>query len=162
MKKLVMSGIGPDKPGIVAAISELLYRCGGNIDDSTMTRLADEFAVILLVSVPDELDLAGFRDDMTALEASHGLTMLVKPAPDSLIQPTSLAINATPKPYMISVAGHDRTGITWRVSRVLAELDVNIRDLNARRIMGEDGPVYIMMVEVDVPPQTALPEVQAL
>jgi len=66
--RVVISGIGPDQPGIVASVSEILFRHGANIEDSTMTQLADEFAVILLVSLPS-----------TKVELkSYGLKQLLK------------------------------------------------------------------------------------
>jgi glycine cleavage system transcriptional repressor len=154
MMKAVISGIGPDRPGIVAAISEILFRYNCNIEDSTMTRLAREFAVILLVSAPEALPLEALRADFAALEASHDMLILIKPAPELAQSDASRSGN----PYMVSVAGQDRTGITLRVSRALADLDVNITDLNAQIIAGEDGPVYIMMVEVELPEKPGLEE----
>lgn len=147
MMKAVISGIGPDRPGIVAALSEILFRYNCNIEDSTMTRLAQEFAVILLVSAPGEFPMEALRADFAALEASHDMLILIKPAPE-LVGPGA---SDSGKPYMVSVAGQDRSGITLRVSRMLADLDVNITDLNAQIIVGEEGPVYIMMVEVELP-----------
>jgi glycine cleavage system transcriptional repressor len=52
---------------------------------------------------------------------------------------------------MIAVSGQDKTGITYQVAKVLAEEQVNILDLNAHCIEGEDGPVYIMMIEAILP-----------
>lgn len=147
--KAVISGVGPDQPGIVAAISDILFRYDCNIEDSTMTLLADEFAVILLISA-DNLAMDALKTEFSELEARLGLVLVIKPVPPH----AELAANAAPKPepYMISVAGHDRTGITWRVSKVLADLKINILDLNAQIIPGDEGPVYIMMVEVELPP----------
>ena len=54
-------------------------------------------------------------------------------------------------PFLISVAGRDHTGITQRVAEVLSAHNVNITDLNAQVIPGEDGPVYMMILEGDVP-----------
>lgn len=147
MSKAVISGTGPDQPGIVAAISSILLKYGCNIEDSTMTRLAREFAVILIINVPDEADFSALQRDMEALDKTHQLSIMVKPIPENL----ALDSHVPENPYMLSVAGQDQAGITYQVSRKLAELAVNITDLNAQIIQGEDGPIYIMMVEVDVP-----------
>jgi len=144
--RVVISGIGPDQPGIVASVSEILFRHGANIEDSTMTQLADEFAVILLVSLPSK-DIAKLQSELSQLESSHGLVFAVKPAPDSEI----LADAGTSQAYMISVTGNDRSGITHRVSRALADMHINITDLNAQIIEGENGPLYIMMIEALLP-----------
>lgn len=156
MTKAVISGIGPDQPGIVAAIANILYKRGCNIIDSTMTRLAHEFAVILIISVPDGIPFSELQREFATVEESHNLTVLIKPIPDHLNLDTHLPQN----PYMVSVAGKDREGITFHVSRKLAEMDINITDLNAQTIPGEDGPVYIMMVEVDLPNSIAVSSVR--
>jgi glycine cleavage system transcriptional repressor len=147
MTKAIISGIGPDQPGIVAAIANILYKRGYSIIDSTMTRLAQEFAVILVISGPDNVRFADLQKEFATLEESHNMTVVIKPVPESL----SLETQGPENPYMISVAGRDQVGITYRISRKLAEMNINITDLNAQCIPGENGPVYIMMIEVDIP-----------
>lgn len=156
MTKAVISGIGPDQPGIVAAIANILYKRGCNIIDSTMTRLAQEFAVILVISVPETVRFGELQKEFSTLEESHNMTVVIKPVPSSL----SLDSHIPNNPYMVSVAGQDRVGVTFHVSRKLAEMDINITDLNAQCIQGENGPVYIMMVEVDIPNSIAIGTVQ--
>ena len=46
---LVLSGMGPDKPGIVKAISEAAYNTGCSIEDSRMVLLGGEFAILVLL-----------------------------------------------------------------------------------------------------------------
>src|SRR5262249_48867881 len=51
MKRLfALSAIGHDRPGIVADLAELIYECDCNLEDSRMTLLGSEFAVLLLLS----------------------------------------------------------------------------------------------------------------
>ena len=45
-----LSAIGRDRPGIVADLAELIYECDCNLEDSSMTMLGGEFAVLLLLS----------------------------------------------------------------------------------------------------------------
>ena len=45
MKMLSLSAIGKDRTGIVSSISEILFKLGCNIEDSTMTLLSGQFAV---------------------------------------------------------------------------------------------------------------------
>jgi glycine cleavage system transcriptional repressor len=42
-----LSAIGRDRPGIVADLAELIYECDCNLEDSSMTILGSEFAVLL-------------------------------------------------------------------------------------------------------------------
>src|SRR4030095_16128575 len=49
-KWFALSAIGHDRPGIVADLAELIYECDCNLEDSSMTILGGEFAVLLLLS----------------------------------------------------------------------------------------------------------------
>src|SRR5512144_1752077 len=48
-----LSAIGRDRPGIVADLAELIYECDCNLEDSSMTLLGSEFAVLLLLTGED-------------------------------------------------------------------------------------------------------------
>lgn len=157
MAKAVISGIGPDQPGIVAAIGRILYKHKCNIEDSTMTRLAQEFAVILIITIPDDVPFADLQREFSTMEETHEMTVMLKPLPRHL----ELGAHEPKNPYMLSVAGNDQAGITFHVSQKLAEMEINITDLNAQVIPGDDGPVYIMMVEVDIPHGIALETVKS-
>ena len=45
-----LSAIGKDRPGIVADVAGLIYECGGNLEDSSMTLLGTQFALLILLS----------------------------------------------------------------------------------------------------------------
>ena len=45
-----VSVVGADRPGIVAGITEALYKLGCNIADSSCAMLVGEFAMILIIS----------------------------------------------------------------------------------------------------------------
>ena len=47
---IVLSAVGSDRAGVVQDISEVILSCGGNIEESRMTTLGSEFAVLMLVS----------------------------------------------------------------------------------------------------------------
>ncbi|MEM0951513.1 MAG: ACT domain-containing protein [Cyanobacteria bacterium P01_H01_bin.74] len=153
LKKYVISGTGQDKPGIVAAVTTCLNRFNANIEDSTMTRMVNMFAVILVVSVPEETNHKLFVETLSNPEETSGTALQVQRLPEQSDLPKQQA----PLPYILSVAGNDRTGITHAVASVLAEFQVNITDLSAQTIAGEAGqPVYIMMIEVEIPAETGL------
>ena len=47
---IVLSAIGTDRTGVVQDITKVILACGGNIEESRMTTLGAEFAVLMLVS----------------------------------------------------------------------------------------------------------------
>lgn len=147
--KAVISGVGPDRPGIVAEITRILLRHQANIEDSTMTLLANEFAVILIVTLSEDSPLESLEQDLYKMEEAGRMTFTIKPL-DEQDQAAPYTLDTRP-PFLISVAGDDRTGITYHVSQELAKLNINITDLNAQVIPGDEGAIYIMMVEVQLP-----------
>ena len=50
----ILSAIGKDRLGIVADVSEVIYGCGGNIEDSSMSLMRNHFALLLLFSTDSE------------------------------------------------------------------------------------------------------------
>ena len=48
----IVTVLGKDRPGIVAGATKVLYAIGANLEDSAMTRLAGEFAILLIFSAP--------------------------------------------------------------------------------------------------------------
>ena len=51
--RFIMTAFGQDRPGIVADVTRLLFENGCNLEDTTMTQLADEFTLILLFTSQD-------------------------------------------------------------------------------------------------------------
>ena len=47
---IVISAVGRDRPGVVHALTQTVLDCGGNIVESRMTALGQDFAMLLLVS----------------------------------------------------------------------------------------------------------------
>lgn len=64
--RCVISVLGKDRSGIVAAISGVLAQKGANIDDISQTILDDIFSMTMLVRLNPEI--AGFNDVQEALE----------------------------------------------------------------------------------------------
>jgi glycine cleavage system transcriptional repressor len=144
-----LSAIGHDRPGIVADLAELIYECDCNLEDSSMTLLGSEFAVLLLLS-GESADLE--RRLSTAckrLEWEKRLTVFFRPldgAPPPPLRPGAAAMECV-------VTGVDKAGIVARVARVLAEHDVNITALSTQtRPEPESGtPLFTMRIAMTVP-----------
>ena len=147
MDKVVVSIVGKDRPGIVAAVSRILLDKGCNIEDVTQTSLQAEFAGIFIVSVPkaftpDDL-LSVLRRDLT----TFGLDVLVKRI-EQAVEPTR---KDQPEPFVITTFGPDRMGLVAGITEVMARFDVNITNLKAVFRGGSDPLRNVMIYEVDVP-----------
>jgi glycine cleavage system transcriptional repressor len=163
MTTVLVVGTGPDQPGLVAGLTQLLSQLGGNIQDASMTKLANTFAMLLLVSLPQTAQ-ASLTQQSQQVALQLGITLDVRPV--ALTATPVLASPATPlllqQAAMITVAGHDHMGITASVTRLLADHGVNITDLNAQRFMGDGGLVYMMLIEVLLPTALSLDALKAL
>ncbi len=117
MAPLILTVVGPDRPGLVRALSGAVAACGGNWLESRMARLAGQFAGIVLVEAPESL-----LDDLRALE-SQGLRIVVQSGVAGL-----QAARAEPV-LTLEVVGNDRPGIMRDIAQILAGCGVNIEEL---------------------------------
>ena len=82
---LVLTVIGPDRPGIVEQLSDQVLAVGGNWEESRMTRLAGKFAGLLRVSVDIALmrmrgrsrGTAGYSTPLTKMPSSNNRPITV-------------------------------------------------------------------------------------
>ena len=145
MARLAVWALGADRPGIVAAVSEVLYRSGCNLEDSSMTILAGHFAMMLLVEPPPDVSPARLEESLRAVGEQLELVGAVREVAE---QATA---SAGGEAYIVSVYGGDRPGIVHRVTALLAAEGVNITDLNTRLVGDPADPVYAMQLEVTLP-----------
>ena len=150
--------ISKDRPGIVADTAEVLYRLGCNVEDSSCTMLGGDFAMILTVSHVKPFTKSRLVDEFRRLHDEKGLVAHVRTlTEEDLNHPVP-----TGELCLISVYGADRPGIVYRVTRELADRQVNIADLNTRLIGSEEEPVYVMMLEAYLPDGTTVEEAEHL
>ena len=145
-----LSAIGRDRPGIVADLAGLIYECDCNLEDSSMTVLGSEFAVLLLLSCEGEDVERRLSTGCKRLEWEKRLTVFFRPLEgDGPPRPAG-----TPgTPMECAVTGVDKAGIVARVARVLADHGVNITALSTQsRPEPESGtPIYTMRIQMTVP-----------
>ena len=118
MASLILTVVGPDRPGLVRALSEAVAARGGSWLESRMARLAGQFAGIVLVEAPESL-----LDDLRALE-SQGLRIVVHSGTAGVA-----AAEAAEPLLALEVVGNDRPGIMRDIAQILAGRGVNIEEL---------------------------------
>lgn len=150
--------IGKDRPGIVAGATEVLYRLGCNIEDSSSTMLGGEFAMILIVSHEKPFTKSRLLEEFKAFGDSMQVSVFVRTMSKSEIRQEA----PTGELCMVSVYGSDRPGIVYRVTKELADRNINISDMNTKLIGTAENPVYIMMLEAVLPDGMEIEEVSLL
>lgn len=143
-----VSVMGKDRPGIVAEVSRILFELGCNIEDSTCTILSGQFAMILVVFHQKFRDRSEIDPAFDEVRSRMGLMVTVHALKDEeVVREKSFS----GRPHIISVYGADRPGIVYNVARELAARKINITDLNTQVVGAKERPVYVMVLEVDVP-----------
>ena len=124
MIDLVLTLIGPDHPGIVDSVSDVVAAHGGNWLESRMAHLAGKFAGVLCVEVADE-QAAALEDALRHLEG-NGLKVVVERS--AFVEP--LRQHA----MEIELLGADRPGLVHEISALLAAHNVNVEELVTDRV----------------------------
>jgi glycine cleavage system transcriptional repressor len=145
--QILVTAVGEDRPGIVAQLTEVVAKHGGNLEASRMALLGGEFAAISLVSVRpekcNELEAA-----LNAL-SKNGLTIICKPTEG--VSPERFAGHAF---YKIALTGADHEGIVHKLSAHLHDLNINFQsvetDITHAPITGI--PLFTMHASIAVPP----------
>jgi glycine cleavage system transcriptional repressor len=150
---LVVTAVGPDRPGLVNRISGLIHEAGANLEDSRMAILGGEFALIVLVA-GEEAAVARVERDAARLEAELGLKLLTKR--------TQAEASRNFLPYAIRVSGVDRPGIVRAVAQVFEQRGINVASLESRVSYAPDSgtPLFALEAELEVPSQAQLSELR--
>jgi len=136
VRTFALLAVGADQPGIIAAVSERLYAHRVNVTDSQMGILRGHFAMTLIVEGADRDALAADLEQLPVLE-TWSVTEVAEAAANPRSEPNAV----------VSVHGADHPGIVAAVTRVLADADVNVCDLQTR--LARD--LYVMIMDVAVP-----------
>ncbi|MFZ1411551.1 MAG: ACT domain-containing protein [Micropruina sp.] len=123
MAKHVLTAIGDDRTGLVAALAGIVTDHDGNWLESQMARLAGKFTGVVLVDIPDER-LPAFLSALADLDRQGILTVTATKIDDA----ATAEPGATLALYLV---GHDRPGIVHQVTRVLAGHGVMIEELSS-------------------------------
>lgn len=139
--------VGPDRLGIVAAMSRVIFDLGCNFEQIGSTIIGGHFAMTMLARCPDHVDptTVGARLRSTGEELDLQVAVRFVDAPSAPV-PT----------HVVSLEGADKPGIVYRIADALAGFEVNILSLDLRT-GGSDGESTCSLdVSVSCPPEVDL------
>lgn len=153
-RAIVMTLIGPDRPGLVEKLAAALATHGGNWLESRMCRLGGEFVGLLRADLPTaaEADFAAALDRLRP----EGLTVVWRhdTAGDEGPPVGHAAV--------LAVTGHDRPGIVREIAGALARAGANVEELetgcSSAPMSGE--PLFHATAKVLLPPGSDLARVR--
>ena len=115
---IILSVIGPDKPGIVSDVSNIVRKFSGNIEKSRMIKLGDFFTIMVLVTInKEQIEFIekGFEDLSDYQVSINELKNTDK--------------EITENTHTIYLDGIDSEGIVYKITNQLAAMDINIEEL---------------------------------
>lgn len=145
MRTIVFTLSGPDRVGIVDEITSSLLELGGNIETSRMARLGGEFAILMLVTLPEGKD----EQLQLATRELIGRGYKVTAVPTR----TNGGPIAEARPYLLEVQGADHEGIVHKIARTLAGKGISIEtmDTGNTRAPNSGIPLFTMKAQILVP-----------
>ncbi|MDZ7759297.1 MAG: ACT domain-containing protein [Desulfovermiculus sp.] len=154
--RYILTAFGKDRVGIVADVTQIMYELGCNLEDSEMTRLSDEFAVIFLFSAPGDDIEEKLSSACRRLELDKGIAAFFRPLGEPRPQKgTGILSN-------LHVEGVDQCGIIYKVSRHLADNQVNIIRVHSKQHYSPQSgtALYSVDLEVELPEHLGLNELK--
>ena len=149
-QKLVITALGADRPGIVNELSDALYSNKLNIEDSRMSVLGGEFAILLLVSGTTQA-VDAFIASSADIESSLKMKLTVKPT-------ETKTGSAQLIPYDVDVVAIDNPGIVHNLASFFSSRQINIVDLETDRYAAPHTgtPMFSLHMTIGVPTDTVI------
>jgi glycine cleavage system transcriptional repressor len=142
---IVISAVGSDRTGVVQDLSKVILACGGNIEESRMTTLGSEFAMLLLVS-GNWHTLSRLEQGLEKLCENDQLSVSIrktdtKPQKDNRM------------PYAVDVVALDQQGIVYNLADFFTSRDIEIADVATRSYSAAHtgAPMFAVQMAVNVP-----------
>jgi glycine cleavage system transcriptional repressor len=147
MIKMIISVLGQDRPGIIAAVTHILFEQDCNIENVSQTILQNEFSGIFIVGVPEALSEADLHRHLETGLAPMGLHVYEKRLADAEGSEACVECES----FVVTTTGPDRKGLVAAITAIMAGHRVNVTNLQAVFKGGDDPNANIMIYEVDIP-----------
>lgn len=142
---IVLSAVGTDRAGVVNDISKVILDCGGNIEESRMTALGAEFAMLLLIS-GNWHTLTRLQTELDKLTKDSALDITIKKTGQRGTRDDCM-------PYGVDVVSLDQPGIVFSLANFFATRDIEIADLATRRYAAAHtgAPMFSIQMTINIP-----------
>ena len=142
---IVISAVGADRTGVVQDLTKVILACGGNIEESRMTTLGSEFAMLLLVS-GNWHTLSRLEQGLDKLCESGDLAVSIKKTDAKPVEEDRM-------PYAVDIVSLDQQGIVFNLANFFASRDIEIADVATRSYAAAHtgAPMFAVQMAVNVP-----------
>jgi glycine cleavage system regulatory protein len=155
MTTLILTVAGADRPGLVAAVADVVDAHGGNWENSSLAELAGTFAGVIEVSVPNDRS----EDLQAALRGLQGQGLLTL----AVLTGSSEEEADADQLLEIQVLGNDRPGIVREISGVLSAHMLSIDEMatETRDAAMAGGRLFEASVTARIPASVDLADLRA-
>jgi len=149
---LVLTGSGKDRVGVTAAIAELIFKNGGRIEHSRMTKLGGNFTIMMSLFITEEGKMSIEREK-DAFGKKQGFDII-----------THEAFEEAPKKdlkfYKVRLCGADAEGVLFKLTSLFAEKGINIDELESwtEEAPISGGKIFKLQAAVELPEKTNIEE----
>jgi len=142
---IVISAIGTDRTGTVQDLTKVILSCGGNIEESRMTTLGSEFAMLLLVS-GNWHTLSRLEQGLDKLCAGGDLQVSIKKTDAKPVEEDRM-------PYAVDIVALDQQGIVFNLANFFSSRDIEIADVATRSYAAAHtgAPMFAVQMAINVP-----------
>jgi glycine cleavage system transcriptional repressor len=155
MAQLIITAVGPDRPGLVGELTAHLHSRGANLLDSRMVNLRGQFAMLVLLEA--EEDSAGAMSrDLSGFGKSIGLAL-------SVTSQGASAQSAAGLRFKLKTYSLDQPGIVAKLTGVLRGHGVNIEELSAWQESAAfaGSPLFLTEMQLTVPPNVPVRQLRS-
>ena len=156
-QELVVTAVGPDRPGIASDFTGHVHAAGANLADTRMANLRGQFALIALVQGTHEV-LEDVKRRMK--ESAPRMHLAVEFHAPSTKEGAHASRDGVP--FRLKTYSMDQPGIVHRFTHYLREQHINVEELETRLesapFMG--SPVFTMEIVMLVPKTVSVKEIR--
>lgn len=142
---IVISALGQDRTGVVQDLTKVILGNECNIEESRMTTLGSEFAMLMLVS-GNWAALNKLEQSVRKLGNEKDLTLTIKQ--------TDIKASSTDRmPYAVDIVSLDQQGIVFNLANFFASRDIEIADVATRSYAAAHtgSPMFAVQMAINVP-----------
>ncbi|MEE4246185.1 MAG: ACT domain-containing protein [Kangiellaceae bacterium] len=147
-KRLIISAIAPNQPGMASRITQLIEQAGACIEESHMTVMSNEFALIMELSGPHNVLVRLEHQLPTQAQQLGMLTTLKRSDKSNSAQPAT--------PYRVIVTKVDDRQTINRLTNFFAEHKINIEEINCRTLLAPHSEEMTGEIKMTITPSNDL------
>jgi glycine cleavage system transcriptional repressor len=144
----LVSILGPDRVGLVAAVADYLFNAGVNLGDTTFATLGTGADFRAVCELPESITTGELEGGLTRLRELDGAEIQVIPY---AFDPTHSESGRVT--HRITIGGGDQLGLVARLSEVFHQYEANIVRLEARKLSATEGGLYVTRFAVWIAPE---------